>query len=345
MSNQKVIGGVLGLPDSIGQGNGPSFLTEDSAYFVNARSALFAFLRATRPRCVWLPSFLCRTILTPLFTGKWAYRFFPVDGSLQVSPGPWLDGVGAGDVVLLIAYFGFATEETITRVLHARGAIILEDASQALLSPHVGRFSDYVLLSPRKTVGVPDGGILRPGTLVRNIALMSPPRDWWLTTFQACLLRRDSDLYGGDPERRWFKLYREASAKMPCGCYAISPLSEMLLWTSFDYTEVAARRRANFHFLLDNLRDIAVYRELPDDVVPLGFPVAVEDRALLQEALYRENIYPPVHWDIETVVPQEYVESHELSKRILTLVCDHRYDLEDMERTVRCVQSALARHL
>ena len=40
------------------------------------------------------------------------------------------------------------------------GAWLLEDACQALLSDEVGRFSDFVLYSPRKFLGVPDGGVL-----------------------------------------------------------------------------------------------------------------------------------------------------------------------------------------
>jgi hypothetical protein len=344
MCRRKIIGGVLGLPGTIDQGSRPTFMTDDSAYFANARSALATFLKGVQPRCVWLPSYLCRSILVPLLSDNRTHRFFPVNRNLQVLPGPWLNDVREGDVVLLIAYFGFPIEEAITCSLHTRGALILEDASQALLSGHVGRFSDYVLYSPRKIVGVPDGGILRPRTRVRDIALTSPPCDWWITTFQSCLLRRDFDLFSADPYRQWFRLFREASAKIPCGPYTISTLSDILLRTSFDYDFTAKRRRENFKLLLAALGDIALYKELPDDVVPLGFPVQVENRRIVQEALYKEDIYPPVHWDIESIVPEEYVESHLLSRHILTIVCDHRYDLEDMNRTIKCIQSALMKN-
>lgn len=343
MRERKIIGGVLGLPSDTDWRSEPAFMTDDSGYFVNARSALAAFLTSVRPQCVWLPSYLCRSILVPLLGCKCSHRFFPVGRHLQVLPGSWLDEVHEGHVVLLIAYFGFPVQEEIAARVRARGALTLEDASQALLSTHVGRFSDCVLYSPRKTVGVPDGGILRPWTPVPDIHLMPAPCDWWSTAFQACLLRRDADLYGGHPDRKWFRLYREASTKAPCGPYAMSTLSDTLLRTSFDYDAVAARRRTNFQYLLDTLRDIAIYRELPEDVVPLGFPIILEDRARVQETLYQENIYPPVHWDIDSLVPQEYVESHQLSRRILTLVCDQRYDLEDMKRTVKCIRAVVTK--
>jgi hypothetical protein len=40
------------------------------------------------------------------------------------------------------------------------------------------------------------------------------------------------------------------------------------------------------------------------------------------------------HPDIDGVVPDEYIESHQLALQVMTLPCDGRYDIADMERMV-----------
>jgi hypothetical protein len=68
-------------------------------------------------------------------------------------------------------------------------------------------------------------------------------------------------------------------------------------------------------------------------VVPLGFPVRLKNRDQVQQNLFKHKIYPPVHWPIKDVVPETFIESHLLSDQILTLVCDQRYDFDEMELT------------
>jgi selenocysteine lyase/cysteine desulfurase len=63
--------------------------------------------------------------------------------------------------VALIDYFGFDRARSWATAANARGAWVLEDASQALLSHGVGSSADFVVFRPRKFLGVPDGGILR----------------------------------------------------------------------------------------------------------------------------------------------------------------------------------------
>lgn len=54
----------------------------------------------------------------------------------------------------------------------------------------------------------------------------------------------------------------------------------------------------------------------------------------MRNKLFSHEIYPPIHWAIDGVVPYEFKGSHELSSKIMTLPCDARYDIEDMERMV-----------
>lgn len=241
------------------------------------------------------------------------------------------------DLVVLIDYFGFPCDPYCANRAKERGAWVLEDACQALLSGETGKYSDFVLFSPRKFLGVPDGGILvcRRDIGCDAIRLEDPPPEWWLKAFSASLLRREFDLYGGD--RHWFRLFQETEPGGPIGHYGMSEFSRIILQNYFDCSMIARKRVENYRLLLDKLRDFALFPSLPPHVVPLGFPIRIKDRDRVHQALFAHEIYPPVHWPIEGVVPGKFESSHRLSAEIMTLPCDQRYDGTEMARMAECL--------
>ena len=104
---------------------------------------------------------------------------------------------------------------------------------------------------------------------------------------------------------------------------------------------IARRRRENYALLADRLASVALFPTLSDGVVPLGFPIVVEERDRVRQALFAEEIYPPVHWDLEDVVPVAYSGSHWLSRHVMMLPCDQRYGPEVMEHVAERCAAAL----
>ena len=90
----------------------------------------------------------------------------------------------------------------------------LKTPARRLLSTHVGLQSDYVIYSPRKTLGVPDGGILqyKRDHFPEPVELMPTPKEWWLKTLEACIARREFDKFGGD--RKWYELFRHSGGNI-----------------------------------------------------------------------------------------------------------------------------------
>jgi dTDP-4-amino-4,6-dideoxygalactose transaminase len=118
----------------------------------------------------------------------------------------------------------------------------------------------------------------------------------------------------------------------PTGDYTMSQLSQTILEHMVDYSLAAQRRIENYQALLEALSQFAIFREMDPGVVPLGFPVRVENRDSILRALFDQQIYPPVHWPIAGIVPPMYENSHRLAQQIMTLPCDQRYEPEDMKR-------------
>ena len=117
----------------------------------------------------------------------------PWTRNLVLASREWLADVNEGDVVLFIDYFGFPCDAECARAAKQRGAWVLEDACQALLSKHVGAAADYVIYSPRKFLGVPDGGVLlaNRGVPLTLAVEASAPDAWLLKALEAGIQRRE----------------------------------------------------------------------------------------------------------------------------------------------------------
>lgn len=343
-SEKRIIGGVFGLGDALNPNHtAPPFLEEGAVLLANARSGLWLLTQKLAPAQIWLPSFACQALYEAVDQGAARVRFYPVDERLALPNLDWLADVRPNDLVVLIDYFGWPCDQQAIAAVQERGAWAIEDACQALLSTHVGRATDIVLYSPRKFLGVPDGGILLArGPVASQLAanLDAPPAEWWLIALAATQLRREFDRCGGD--RQWFELFQRAEAHSPCASYAMSDLTRAMLRQSFDYAAIARRRVANYRRLAERLGEFALMPELPQEVVPLGFPARFGNRDRARSALFAQEIYPPVHWPTDGWVPERFEASHRLAREIMTLPCDQRYEVEDMDRIADAVLRAAA---
>lgn len=328
-----IIGGMFGLkiePDA--HCTAPPFLANPHILLSTARSGIAFLVGYLVPNCVWMPSYLCNVILKAVVGSE--VRFYPVDTCLRIASREWMNTLREGDLVLFIDYFGFPTEEEIVQAAKQKQAWVIIDASQGLLSSTAQPLADFILYSPTKYIGVPDGGILvinNPAISIRDQQLPAPPHRWWLRSLRASVLRHEFDQYGG--EREWFSIYRQVTREGPTSPCQMSRLSQLLLEHHFDYPSIARRRRDNYTKLLEQLGEYAVFGTLPQRVVPLGFPVRVRNRDHVRHHLFEHNIYPPVHWPVKGLVPDRFQDSHRLSDEIMTLVCDERCTPDDMVRT------------
>ena len=336
--NASIVGGMFGL--ELFESNAllrakelPRFLGERQRLLATARSAVKLLVRALRPGTVWLPSYICGVMIDAAHEPRVRVRFYAVDKSLQISSNDWLAQIETGDLVIFVDYFGFDTWSLHGGEARARGAYIVEDACQAMLNKDFSPHSDYIIFSPRKFIGVPDGGILLAGKNadLPDADFSAPPAQWLLRATKASMLRSEFDRCGG--ERSWFKMFQAAEASGPMEPCRMSDLSAAILQI-VDWTIIKKRRRRNYQYLLSELEELAIFPDLPRDVVPLGFPIRIRNRDHVRRLLFNERIYPAVHWDIVDLVPAEFASSHRLASEIMTLPSDQRYERHDMEQMV-----------
>ncbi|MCB2209899.1 DegT/DnrJ/EryC1/StrS family aminotransferase [bacterium] len=335
----RIVGGMFGMhlfPDN--GATEPAFLNQNSLCLNNARSGIWLLTKLLNPKQVWCPSYLCHTIVHAVMETKTPIKFYEMDYDLKIASHQWIREVQPRDLVIFINYFGFISDLNFAKEVKDKQAWVLADCSQALLTKHENEYYDFTLFSPRKFIGVPDGGIVNPiqNNQLDNVELRQPSEDWWMLGFTASVLRREFDRFGG--ERPWYKLFRETEINSPIGPYRMSELSNRLIRKNFNYQLITNRRRENYKLLLKALENIALFPELPDNVVPLGFPVRIDNRDKVREALYSYQIYPPVHWTMHEIIPSTFKESHALSNNIMTLPCDQRYNRLSIEKIIEAVR-------
>lgn len=126
--------------------------------------ARYAFLEALKQhaiKSIYLPSFICRDMLSPINALKIKYFFYEVNQKLE----PQLEDIQC-DAILMVNYFGF--EQPIAPFLNYKekhNALIIEDNAHGLFSKDrkgnfLGTQGDVGLLSIRKTIFLPNGAAL-----------------------------------------------------------------------------------------------------------------------------------------------------------------------------------------
>jgi dTDP-4-amino-4,6-dideoxygalactose transaminase len=196
---------------------------------------------------LWLPSYLCGS-LKQAVDKEFPIQFYPIGENLIVKDFNWVRDISSKDLVVFIDYFGFNLNLAAIHAVKEKKAWILQDAAQALLSTFDRSLADFVLYSPRKTIGVPDGGILQSQCSEKfsNIKLIDPPAEYFHAIMYAFWSRSQYDrTNNGD----WFRLYQKADKLSPIGNYRITELSRTLLRSGFDYSQISIKRRANYRSL------------------------------------------------------------------------------------------------
>jgi dTDP-4-amino-4,6-dideoxygalactose transaminase len=305
-----------------------------------ARSAFSLLHRTLKPRHVWLPSFLCGIILPAFNEPKTEINFYALDEHLQIADDNWLSIVQEGDVVVFIDYFGFRLWDSWGKVARDRGAWIVEDACQALLNERFSEHAHYIIFSPRKFVGVPDGGVLLANGDVDlpEYPLDQAPSEWWHDALTACVRRADFDHGTGDEQRSWFNIFQKVEQSGPMAPTAMSELSAYILKHCINWAEITRRREENYCCLAGALGEFALFPELIDGVVPIGFPVRFANRNDVRTALFSSQIFPPVHWCLRGIVPENFTSSHLLAGQILTIPCDQRYRPKSIDRLIKALR-------
>lgn len=302
----------------------------DDGYCVNSgRNALELILRNIREISrLWIPYYTCDVILEPIEKLGIQYSFYHVNQDLELSDA--LD-LQAGEYILLTNYFGIK-DLYVSEMASKYGERLIVDNSQAYFSDPVEGIKTFY--SPRKFVGVPDGGIaIIPGT---EIDMSAYEQDYSYDRCSHLLKRIDLGATEGYAD---FKQNSLVLKKQPIR--RMSRLTSAVL-RSVDFESVKETRLSNLRFLHENLRDCNILRcvnEAMNSTCPMVYPYihSCIDSPIRQQ-LIQNKIFVAAYWpNVQDWCREGDVENC-LYSGIIPLPIDQRYSLNDMSRILNTLK-------
>lgn len=304
-------------------GQGLPWLQEASA-FQSARAGLAAALMAAQPQAIWAPHYICGVVDSMLLWLGVPIHRYRLAGDLgiprEVQPGP-------DDWVLCVDYFGLSAPRVAEASLRFGAHRVLVDASQSLYyQPPVG---GSVVFSPRKFVGVPDGGLVRTPL---PLGLPAGPDEAASRARCQHLATRSA----GQVETGYTQFQQAEASLAGCVPQALSNHTRAMLGR-IDFAQVAIRRRENYRTLAQGLAGGGFKLiDMAEGMVPLCFPISEVDAPLLRRKLLQRRIFTPTYWADANVPETDHI-ALKLRDNTLYLPCDQRYDANDMQTIIQAL--------
>ncbi len=311
--------------------------------------SLKAIVKSLHPaddEIVLLPSYLCESIINAISAAGVRIGFYRITPELHVD----LDHLrnvltGKTRALLAIEYFGFPflpEELRFFRELETNGTPVVEDRVQSFFS-HSPLTGSYAFNSFRKFLPVDGSAILSRRTL--DVGPQSAYRTYQLLKSAGRLLRHMHYSTIFDTEGLALRLLRRAERSYYGYDNPSFSRRDLSILGRLDLVEHVRMRRGNYRMLLEEFPRLALYKSLPETVVPLGFPIVVPERNAVRRALAERNIFCPVHWELPAAVRErpEFELSVRLSETILTIPLSRRIERGGtIHRALRDVLGSLA---
>lgn len=288
--------------------------------FQSGRSALRATLESAGIERVMLPAYICEAVIKAVVGAGADFEMYFLDDFLYPKGLP--SALPDKCALLYVNYFGLCKANIVRLLRDIPSDQLIVDNSQALFAlPSIALASIY---SPRKFVGLPDGGLLI--TFGLEVKIPEDEDQCSLGRMKYLFLRSAYTAQSGYHD--YVESEKSLADTRP---RRMSRLTKRLL-ASIDMTNVKRRRRDNFQALATQLDSYNLHKwELDSESVPLCYPLMVNrDVEYLKKRLTRKGIYIPTYWPEAKQRFRHSSIEHHLTNCCLAVPCDQRYSHSQM---------------
>lgn len=286
----------------------------------SGRNSLLYLFQAKNIRKVYIPYYCCDAFIEPIIQMNIPYEFYNINQDYF----PILENeISDNEYLIYINYFGL-NQKTCIGLSEKYNNLII-DNTQAFFSSPLSNIDTFY--SPRKFFGVPDGGYLKTNSkLNKNI-----PRSYSYDKCEHLLKRTDINANSSYNlfKKNEIKLNKEPLKRM-------SELTKKLL-ANINYKKVRSKRVENFKFLnysLSHINELSFHNTIING--PMIYPLLLKDNVLKQK-LINKKIYIPTYWQEVLNRTKKNDFGNYLTRYLIALPIDQRYDEEDMKLIVDLV--------
>jgi hypothetical protein len=309
---------------------------------VDALRGLIEHGRATRSwRRLWAPSYFCQDVMRSLLTAGLEVRLYDYGPEDTCSLGARIRAE-PGDVVLRMNFFGLRGRVS-TDGIDRSCVEILDDHTHDPWSDWAYTSdADWCVVSPRKTLPLPGGGVLWSPRR-HPLPAPSPVTDARrLATFEKLTAMMLKGLYlQGHPLDREVHSRLSEAAEDHMSSDEVSGIPEWIpdLLKCFPVEEWRERRRDNCRGVSNVLKGLPWLKVLEADggsgtcqFAGVVLFDSEERRDFVRQELSTRRIFPTTLWELDDAAIPGIPEKHRrFSKTLLCIPCDARYDRAAVE--------------
>lgn len=318
----KAIGGYFSLELPVVKRD---YIHKNGIYLNSGRNALEYILKSISDiKSLWIPYYTCDVVLEPLRKLNISYSFYSINDFLELADDIKL---GANEYILVTNYFGI--KDAYIRDLSAKysNRLIIDNAQAFYAMPLDGVKTIY---SPRKFVGIPDGGI---AYMENGLDINDFEQDISYNRCSHLLKRLDLGAEAGYAE---FRENSHLLKKQPIK--RISNLTLIML-SSIDFDSIKKQRKENFKRLHENLSGINQLH-IPDMdtfACPMVYPFYSSDSSL-KKRLIEKKIFVATYWPNVMEWCKSMDIEYQLANQIIAIPIDQRYGIEEMDYIIKIIE-------
>lgn len=301
----------------------------ESALKLNTgRNAWEYILRAYDIKKVYIPYFICESMLEPIKKLDIAFEFYSIDFSGNILLD--LRVIKKQEMLLYVNYFG-VNDKKVDEVIEEFSdleANLCIDNTQAFFSK--AHKDIPTLYSARKFFGVPDGSYLY--CKKRLLEELSYQKSYFRFNHLVKRIDLNAESAYGD-----YKKNDDLLSNLPIR--KMSRISSQIL-SSINYKEVKRKRKDNFIYLHERLKEHNNLKMVISDIeCPMVYPFFHLNGEEIRSFLISKKVFVAKYWpNVLNEVGESTVE-HQFAKNIVAIPIDQRYGTEEMDTILNLLRS------
>ncbi len=317
MQTSQHIGGFLGL--DLASYSSPTL--PNVPLLTSARACLHLILQQTKPDLVYVPFYICDTLLEAFKVAQIPFQYYPLNESLELQV---LPNLKPNEYFLWVNYFGVKSAYTQQLFEHYQQQLIV-DHSQAFFEamPYTWGFN-----SARKFMGVPDGAFLfTPKKLELNLPINT---DFIYTHLIEKVAQNQEKAYQD---------FKKNESLMSCDLKFASILSQKLI-AHTDFEHIQKKRQNHFQYVHQQLGkyNLLKWKTIPN-ITPLCYPF-LPSKHWDKKVFHQKGFYIPSYWQEVVLNPiKSFTFEKKLAQRLLPLPIDQQCDEKSLKRLVNFILS------